>query len=287
VLSVLATGPQVLVQDLGRIGYARLGVPRAGALDAPAAALANRLVGNRPDAAVLEVLLGGLVVAADAGAWVAVTGAPVEVDVDGVARGMRRAEWLPAGSRLALGTPSAGLRCYVAVAGGVDVPPVLGSRSTDTLAWIGPGPVRAGDVLPVGALAGVPAAVEAPPPDLTGPVRLLPGPHPERFEPEVLRRLADTSWEVGAGSDRIGLRLHGPVIGRSAEELPSEGTVLGAVQVPLDGQPVVLLADRGPTGGYPVAAVVHPQDLWRLGQARPGERLTLVAATGSVPGRRR
>lgn len=285
-LTVLATGPQVLVQDRGRIGYAHLGVPRAGALDLPAAALANRLLGNGEDAAVLEVLLGGLVVRAEVGLWVAVTGAPVAVSVDGLARGTGRAEWLPAGSRLRLGTPKAGLRCYVAVAGGVDVPPVLGSRSTDTLAGVGPPPVTAGDVLSTGP-AGVPTGAEAPPRDLAGPVRLLPGPHPERFEADVLRRLTAGAWHVGEASDRVGLRLRGPAIGRSPEELASEGTVLGAVQVPPDGQPVVLLADRGPTGGYPVAAVVHPDDVWRLGQLRPGERLTLVAATDSAPGRRR
>jgi biotin-dependent carboxylase-like uncharacterized protein len=276
VLSVLGAGPQVLVQDAGRVGYGHLGVPRAGALDAPAAALGNRLVGNPAGAAVLEALLGGLVLRTDAGCWVAVTGALVEVSVDGVARGHGRAEWLPAGSVLRLGVPRTGLRCYVAVAGGIDVDPVLGSRSTDTLAWVGPPPVTVGDVVPVGAARGVPAGVEAPLPRRLGPLRLLPGPRPELVDLGALTR---TRWEVLPASNRIGLRLSalaGPAgpVSRAGGEVPSEGTVLGAVQVPPDGQPVVLLADRGPTGGYPVAAVVHPDDLWQCAQLRPGESVS-------------
>lgn len=274
-LSVLGTGPQVLVQDAGRVGYAHLGVPRAGALDAPAARLGNRLVGNPAGAAVLEVLLGGLALRAEAGCWVAVTGAEVAVSVDEVARGHGRAEWLPAGSVLRLGLPRVGLRSYVAVAGGIAVDPVLGSRSTDTLAWVGPPPVTVGNVLPVGAARGVPAGVEAPLPRRPGPLRLLPGPHPELFGD--LGALTRTRWEVLPASNRIGLRLSGPAVPRAAGELPSEGTVLGAVQVPPDGRPVVLLADRGPTGGYPVAAVVHPDDLWQCAQLRPGEGVSFRA----------
>jgi biotin-dependent carboxylase-like uncharacterized protein len=280
VLTVLATGPQVLVQDAGRVGYAHLGVPRAGALDAPAAALGNRLVGNPPDAAALEVLLGGLVLRADVGCWVAVTGAEVAVTVDGVARGHGRAEWVSAGAVLRLGMPGTGLRSYVAVAGGIDVAPVLGSRSTDTLAWVGPPPVTAGDVLAIGAAPGVPAGVEAPLPRRPGPLRLLPGPRPELLDRGAL---TGVRWEVLPASNRIGLRLSGPAVPRPGEELPSEGTVLGAVQVPPDGQPVVLLADRGPTGGYPVAGVVHPDDLWQCAQLRPGESVSFRAVpAGSV-----
>ena len=140
-LHVVNAGALTTVQDRGRFGLAHLGVPRAGALDAPAAALANRLVGNGPDAAVLEALLGGLVLRADAGCWVAITGA---------GRAHPAAEWLPAGATLRIETPTTGLRSYVAVAGGIDVPPVLGSRSTDTLAWVGPPRVEAGATLPVG-----------------------------------------------------------------------------------------------------------------------------------------
>lgn len=290
-LSVLATGPQVLLQDRGRYGYAHLGVPRAGALDGPAAALANRLVGNHPDAAVLEVLLGGLVLRAEDDCWVAVTGARVSIattvptmpegPVSG-ARGRSRpfgeAVRLRAGETLACGTPPTRMRSYLAVAGGIDVPPVLGSRSTDTLAGIGPKPVEPGDLLPIGTPSGGPVALDTPRPPDRSAVRVLPGPHAEWFAADVLARLAATPWTVGPASDRVGLRLVGDPIARTPGELPSEGTVLGAIQVPPDGRPVVLLADRGPTGGYPVAGVVHPDDVWQLAQSRPGERLILRAA---------
>jgi biotin-dependent carboxylase-like uncharacterized protein len=277
-LTIVAAGPQVLVQDRGRFGYAHLGVPRAGALDAPAAALANRLVGNDADAAVLEVLLGGLRVRAGTACWVAVTGAPVPVTVEGTAVAHGQAVRLPAGAILALGAPTTGMRSYLAVGGGIDVVPVLGSRSTDTLAGVGPAPVAVGDTLPIGAASGVPAALDTPRPPPAGAVRVLPGPHGEWFDAAVADRLAATPWRVAAASDRIGLRLEGVPLSRTRGELPSEGMVLGAIQVPPDGLPVVLLADHGPTGGYPVAGVVHPDDLWQLAQLRPGERVTLRAA---------
>src|SRR5262245_37628586 len=149
-LRVDAVGVSALVQDRGRPGWAHLGVPLSGALDQPAAALGNRLVGNGPDAACLEVVLGGLTVTADDSAWAAVTGAPCPVEVDGRPREFAAPVWLPAGGRLRLGTPTSGLRSYVAVAGGIAVEPVLGSRSTDTLGRVGPPPVGPDVVLPVG-----------------------------------------------------------------------------------------------------------------------------------------
>ncbi|QIG42671.1 biotin-dependent carboxyltransferase family protein [Nocardioides anomalus] len=277
VLTVVRAGPLTLVQDRGRTGLAHLGVPRAGPLDRPAAELANRLVGNGPDAALLEVTGGGLELVSDAGVWVAVTGAEVEVDVDGAGRGLHRAERLPAGSLLRLGAPVRGLRSFVAVAGGVDVPAVLGSRSTDTLAWVGPPRVLDGATLPVGVPQGPPEAVDAPRLPRPGRLRVRPGPRADWFGSDALRRLCQAAYVVGADSNRVGLRLEGPALERvRTEELPSEGVVLGAVQVPPNGQPVVFLADHPPTGGYPVLAVVHPDDLWQCGQARPGETLRFV-----------
>ncbi|CAB4765368.1 unannotated protein [freshwater metagenome] len=281
-LRVAATGPSVLLQDLGRPGLAHLGVPRSGALDAPAAALARRLVGGAADDAVLEVLLGGLEVVLEAdpgsGAWVAVTGAPCSVAVDGRAAPHGRAVWVPAGSRLVLGRPASGLRSYLAVDGGLPVAEVLGSRSSDTLAGVGPAPVRAGDRLPVGVRRGEPGNAEVPPARATGPLRLHPGPRSAWCE-DPLAALTSGAWTVGADSDRVGLRLHGdPLARRRTEELPSEGMVLGAVQVPPDGQPVVFLADHPPTGGYPVVAVVEEADLWRCAQLRPGERVRFTRA---------
>lgn len=271
---MVAAGPLTTVQDRGRAGLAHLGVPRAGALDPPAAALANRLVGNGPDAAVLETTLGGLVVVPDRGCWVAVTGAPAPVTVAGVARGHARAEWVPAGAEVRLGSPASGVRSYVAVAGGIDVAPVLGSRSTDTLAWVGPPRVEDGAVLPVGPGAGGPVEHETPRPATPGPLRLRPGPRDDWFAAEALERVGSASYTVLAASNRIGLRLDGPPLERArAGELASEGMVLGAVQVPPDGRPVVFLADHPPTGGYPVIGVVDRRDLWQCAQLRPGEQV--------------
>jgi biotin-dependent carboxylase-like uncharacterized protein len=287
-LQVLATGPLVTVQDRGRRGLAHLGVPRAGALDGRAAELANRLVGNGPDAAVLEVLLGGLTVRADDGCWAAVTGAETVVRVDGRPRAHGRAEWLPPGAVLELGRPATGLRSYVAVAGGIAVEPVLGSRSTDTLAWVGPPRVAPGAALPLGRPSGAPRPVDVPAPDRQGALRVLPGPRADWFAPDAVDRLCETSWSVEPDSDRVGLRLAGPPVERTrAEELPSEGMVLGAVQVPPSGRPVVFLADHPTTGGYPVLAVVLAEDLWRCAQLRPGEgvRFTPARRPGAAPRR--
>jgi biotin-dependent carboxylase-like uncharacterized protein len=275
-LHVLATGPLVTVQDRGRVGLAHLGVARAGALDAPAAALANRLVGNDADDAVLEVVLGGLELRADGGCWVAVTGA-------GSAHA--RAEWLPEGGTLRVGMPSTGVCSYVAVAGGIAVPPVLGSRSTDTLAWVGPPRVESGAVLPVGEPRGRPQPLDTPRPPRPGPLRVRVGPRADWFADDALDRLCATPYAVAADSNRIGLRLDGPPIRRGREEeLPSEGMVLGAVQVPPSGVPIVFLADHPPTGGYPVLAVVDEVDLWQCAQLRPGDgvRFTRARPAGST-----
>jgi biotin-dependent carboxylase-like uncharacterized protein len=261
------------------VGLAHLGVPRAGALDRRAADLANRLVGNPGDAAVLEVLLGGLAVRTDGGCWVAVTGAPVDVTVDGRARSHGRAEWLPAGAVLEVGTPRTGARSYVAVAGGVAVEPVLGSRSTDTLAWVGPPRVAPGTTLPIGSPVEAPRPVDVPPADRTAPLRVLVGPRADWFGPRALEGLCTVTWSVEPDSDRVGLRLAGPPLERRrTEELPSEGMVLGAVQVPPSGRPVVFLADHPTTGGYPVVAVVLDEDLSRCAQLRPGDAVRFTAA---------
>jgi biotin-dependent carboxylase-like uncharacterized protein len=284
-LHVLATGPLTLVQDRGRLGLAHLGVPRAGALDAPAAALANRLVGNDGDAAVLEVVLGGLELRAEAACWVAVTGAPAPLEIDGSARGHSRAEWLASGATLRLGRPRAGVRTYLAVAGGIAVEPVLGSRSTDTLSWVGPPRPSPGTTLPIGRPQAVPRPLDTPPAHRPGPLRVSPGPRADWFASDALDVLCGSAYVVEADSNRIGLRLDGPVLARArAGELPSEGMVLGAVQVPPSGRPVVFLADHPPTGGYPVLGVVHPGDLWRCAQLRPGEQVRFSPAPPPGPG---
>lgn len=269
--SVVEAPGLVTLQDTGRPGLAHLGVPRAGALDAPAAALANRLVGNGVADAVLEVTLAGLTLRATQGRWVAVTGAPCEVAVGGVARGP--VAWVPDGGLLRLGAATSGARTYLAIAGGWAVDPVLGSRSTDTLAWVGPPRVTTGSLLPVGAPRSAPVAVDVPARDRVGPpvLRVDPGPRLDRFAPGTLERLCATSYVVGVG-DRVGLRLEGDPLERVDEREPaSEGMVLGSVQVPPDGRPVVLLADHPVTGGYPVVAVVRAEDLASCAQLRPGD----------------
>ena len=278
-LEVLATGPLVTVQDRGRPGHAHLGVPRSGALDEPAHALAQRLVGNGPDAAGLEVLLGGLGVRLDEDRWVAVTGAALPVSVGDRAVPTGRAVRLPAHTPLPLGTPLGGARTYLAVSGGLVIDPMLGSRSTDTLSGLGPAPVRTGDRLPVGVPAGEPAAVEVPAPPVGGPLRLHPGPRGDWCDGDPVDLLARGTWRVGSDSDRVGLRLEGEPLPRArTDELASEGVVLGAVQLPPSGRPVVFLADHPTTGGYPVVAVVEPADLWRCAQLRPGDPVRFTRA---------
>ncbi|MET9735043.1 biotin-dependent carboxyltransferase family protein [Streptomyces sp. NPDC006458] len=279
-LCVVRAGALTTVQDRGRPGYAHLGVPRSGALDGPAAALVNRLVGNPPDAAVLETTLTGCALRPRSAVTVAVGGAPCAVTVDG-----RPAAWgapvrVPAGALLDVGPAVAGVRGYVAVSGGVAVEPVLGSRSTDLLSGLGPAPLADGAVLPLGPAAGCHARVDvapqpAPPAELV--LRVTPGPRDDWFTDRALRDFTTRAYRVSAASNRIGLRTEGPALERArAGEVPSEGMVLGAVQVPPDGRPVVFLADHPTTGGYPVVAVVRRADLPAAAQAAPGTPVRFV-----------
>ncbi|MFC3503600.1 biotin-dependent carboxyltransferase family protein [Micromonospora krabiensis] len=271
-LQVLRAGALTTVQDLGRPGLAHLGVPRSGSLDPAALRLANRLVGNPEDAAGLEITLTGCTLRLTRAAAVAVTGAEVDVRVDQRPGDTGRPLAVPAGGVLRLGPARNGVRSWLAVSGGLDVPPVLGSRATDTLSGLGPPPLRDGDRLPLGTPTGPPAPVDltvAPP--HTDEVRLTVrlGPRDDWFTPAALERLLGTPYAVSPLSNRVGARLTGAPLPRAvAGELPSEGVVLGAVQVPADGQPLVFLADHPTTGGYPVIGVVA--DVTPLAQARPG-----------------
>jgi biotin-dependent carboxylase-like uncharacterized protein len=268
VITVVRPGPLTTVQDLGRLGYAHLGVPRSGALDRPAARLANALVGNPASAAVLETTLMGCALRFSAPTRVAVTGASAIVTIDGSA--VSGAADVPAGAVLDVGRATGGVRSYVAVAGGIDVEPVLGSRSTDTLSGLGPPRLTAGMTLPVGASEPDSATVPGPgsPADsgeLTLGVRR--GPRDDWFAD--VAELFGVPYTISPVSNRVGARLAGRGLTRAkAGELPSEGVVLGAIQVPADGQPLVFLADHPTTGGYPVIGVVD--DVTPLAQARPG-----------------
>lgn len=257
-LLVVEPGVATTVQDAGRPGHAHLGVPASGAVDPGLAALVNRLVGNRPGAAVLETT-GGLVLQ---------TRQPVLIasSVEGTARSVQ------SGSTVVVPAGHGRVWHYLAVRGGVAVEPVLGSRSTDTLSGLGPAAPRAGDMLPVGPdPGGVVDPGHAPLRPLPPIVRLLPGPRADWFEPASLVRLAEAAWTVTAAS-RVGVRLTGVALQRSVErELPSEGLVRGAIQVPPDGDPVMMLADHPTTGGYPVIAVVHPDDVAVVAQTSAGQ----------------
>ncbi|RZT86719.1 biotin-dependent carboxylase-like uncharacterized protein [Pseudonocardia sediminis] len=282
---VEATGPQATVQDAGRPGYSDLGVGVSGAADRAAARLGNRLVGNPEDAAVLEATFGGLAVRVRGGATVAVTGAPCEVVVDGRPVGHHCRVRVPAGARLRLDAPAAGVRSYLAVRGSIAVDPVLGSRSTDVLAGLGPAALSVGDVLPVGAARGVPPATDlapvASPPAGDVSVRVVLGPRHDWFTADAVQALLRTPWTVSRDSNRVGMRLDGPAMERAAgfadAELPSEGVVRGSLQIAASGRPTVFLADHPVTGGYPVAAVVLDADTDLLAQVRAGQRLRFRA----------
>ncbi|SCL57678.1 biotin-dependent carboxyltransferase family protein [Micromonospora peucetia] len=272
VVEVLRAGALTTVQDLGRAGWAHLGVPRSGALDPAALRLANRLVGNPESAAGLEITMTGCELRFPHAVAVAVTGAGAAVRVGDRPGDVGRPLSVPAGAVLRIGPPVDGLRNWLAVGGGIAVEPVLGSRATDTLSGLGPPPLRDGDRLPLGAPTGPPAPVDvtvvaSTPTELRLTLRL--GPRDDWFTPAALDRLFGSAYTVSPVSNRVGARLTGAALPRAvAGELPSEGIVLGAVQVPADGQPLIFLADHPTTGGYPVVGVVD--DVTPLAQARPG-----------------
>ena len=279
-MEVLSPGPLTTIQDLGRPGHAAIGVGASGAADRGSCRLANRLVGNPEDAAALELTYGGLRLRFSAATTLALTGAPCPVTVDDRAAGMDSPIPVRAGQQVVVGLPTEGVRTYLAVRGGIDVLPVLGSRSTDLLSGIGPEPLKSGMRLPIGRCFEDFPNVDIAPRrgdrgrDSLGPaiLRVLPGPRDDWFLPEALDTLAAAAYVVTNESNRVGARLDGPALKRSVyEELPSEGMVSGALQVPPNGRPILFLADHPTTGGYPVIAVVVAPDLDRAAQLRAGD----------------
>ncbi|MFN4029692.1 MAG: 5-oxoprolinase subunit PxpB [Acidovorax temperans] len=283
-LQVRATGLLTVFQDLGRHGQAGQGVSASGAMDQAALKAANRLVGNASNLAALETVGGGLQLRSVGETVVAVTGADATLmltTADGQRWPVPRYEpvALADGDTLAVGQPTAGARCYVAVRGGFAEAPVMGSCATDTLAHVGPAPVAVGDWLAVrpAPAASVVAAPELPPADLPTleqevVLDVVMGPRTDWFTPEAIARFAAQRWQVTPQSNRVGLRLAGevPLDRAITGELPSEGTALGALQVPPSGQPVLFLADHPLTGGYPVIGCVAPYHLDRAGQIPVG-----------------
>ena len=288
VLEVVAPGLRAVVQDGGRRAMAAAGVPAAAPADPVSFALANRLVGNAASAGTLELTGGGTRLRCRGACHVAVVGGAPEVRVDGAAVPESQVLPLEPGQVLEVGRLRRGCRTYLAVAGGILGPEVFGSSASDELCGLGAGPLPPGHLLsagpwapPLGDHLGAGSASEV----AAGGVvelRVVPGPHPEWFEPGSVERLAGVVFRVEADSNRVGIRLRaasGGVAPRRtgrAGELDSQGVVTGAVQVPPGGDPVILMPDHATLGGYPVLAVVASADHGRLGQCAPGTRVRLV-----------
>lgn len=293
-ITVLKPGAQTQLQDEGRYGWQRFGVPVGGAMDLWSHRVANLLAGNAADEATLEILLTGPSLRFDAAACIALCGADLSAQVGDEPLPMYERIQLPAGAQLDFGRRVNGLRCYLAVRGGFAVPPVMGSRSTFVRGGFGGFQGRAlrkGDVLPIGAgqprelpPAVLPEDISVPVPlaaaQAVTPVRMVPGEHAALFAPEVHALMAQATYQLSPQSDRMGYRLEGPALPRlPGGELISEGVSFGTVQVPPDGQPIVLMAERQSAGGYPKIAHVASVDLPLLAQMAPRQALRFVPVT--------
>jgi biotin-dependent carboxylase-like uncharacterized protein len=275
-LTVCAVGAIALLEDRGRAGLAHLGLGNSGAADRTSHDLANRLVGNDPDAACIEATLGMLEVRVDEPVLMAVTGAPLEIRCGARMQAINTSFWVPPNTAVRLGRPTAGLRSYLAVRGGLRGEEVLGSVSWDTMAKLGTPPLQPGDVLQRADAAAEPPATDMAPVAMVSSDRLeLPlilGPRDEWFEDTAIARLAEHDFTVTPETDRVGARLQGPELPRRRSgELPSEGVVLGALQIPTSGRPTLFLADHPVTGGYPVIGCVPQPWVDRASQAAPGQ----------------
>jgi biotin-dependent carboxylase-like uncharacterized protein len=289
-LVVADPGLLTTVQDLGRFGHQRVGVPQSGPMDRAAFVVANRLVGNGDDAAGLECTIKGPRLEVRQTALVAVAGAAMGFTVNGQEAPAWTAIRVRPGDVLGFQMASAGCRAYLAVAGGIDVPLVLGSRATYLRGRLGGFSGRAlqkGDVLPVGVAAGGAAREGRAVPTALRPTypaerecRVILGPQDDRFTPDGIRAFLDGPYDVTPQADRMGYRLKGPVITHArGHDIVSDGIPLGGIQVPGEGQPIVLLADRQTTGGYTKIATVIGVDIGAIGQTRPGQRIRFRQVT--------
>ena len=289
-LRVIRPGLLTTIQDLGRWGHQSHGVPPAGPMDPWSHRLANALVGNDASAATLEVTLVGPEIEFDDERLVAVAGAEFELDVDGRRQSMNTPFTVAAGSHLWIRTRGSGARSYVAIAGGVGVSKVLGSRSTHLVSRLGGLSGRslaAGDEVPLEQAAGAPIPIGAvtparlPIPGEETRIRVLAGPHEDRFTGDALDLLQSAAYRVGTDSDRMGFRLVGPrLTHKGPADIISDATPLGVLQVPASGQPVLLMADRQTTGGYPNLATVISADIGLAGQLAPGDSIRFDVVTG-------
>ncbi len=278
---VLRAGPLSLLQDAGRLGWQHLGVSPAGPADGHAAAWANHLLGNRAGTPLLEIALGDVLLEAHCATWVALCGADAPLSLDGQPRALWSRFAVAAGQRLQIGFARRGQRLYLAVAGGFELDAVLGSVATQRRDGLG-GLDGRGSALAVGDwLACAPSSLPGPaatparfiPDYAQSPVlRMMVGGDAQAFGREQLAGFFQQTWRVTAQSDRMGARLAGEPL-RAPARPWSEGVAFGALQVPPDGQPIVLLADRQTMGGYPLLGWVHPRDCWRLAQSTAHQTL--------------
>jgi biotin-dependent carboxylase-like uncharacterized protein len=285
-LAIERPGLSSTLQDFGRFGYQRFGISGSGAMDVVAMRIANRLVGNEPATAVVEMSMTGLAARISGGrCLLAVAGADMPVAVNGRRLDGWRSFALEDGDRIDIGAATAGLYAYLAVAGGFAVAPTLGSLSTHSRSAIGGfegRPLRAGDRLPLAAAATgrehfIPAQAR---PRWDGMVRVVPGPQAERFTPAGMATFLGSDYRVTSRTDRMGAQLDGPSIEHAdGFNIVSDGIVNGSIQVPGNGRPLVLLADRQTTGGYPKIATIIGADLPKIAQRRPGEAVRFAAVT--------
>lgn len=288
-IEVLHPGLLTTVQDLGRTGYQRFGVPVSGAVDPRSAAIANILAGNADGEAVLECTLLGPQLLFHAPAVIAIAGADLGPALDGAPVENYRALRVRAGQVLRFTGPRCGCRAYLAVTGGLDIPPVMGSRSTYMKARMGGWNGRKlekGDALPLRAAGAEPRSLEkrSIAPEFRGraeyTLRVLPGPQDDAFTPAGIETFLSGLYTVTPEFDRMGCRMDGPVIEHSGPaDILSDGIAFGAVQVPESGQPIVMLADRQTTGGYTKLANVISADFRILGQLKSGDRVRFVRVT--------
>jgi antagonist of KipI len=287
-LHIIRPGLLTTVQDCGRWGWQDRGVSVSGAMDLRAHRAANALVGNERAAATLEITLRGPELELDEERTVALCGADFVVTVGDRPVVCDAPFTVPPGVRLTIGARSRGSRAYLAIAGGIDTLPIFGSRATHLPSLLGGyegRPLAAGDVIPLGPLTAGRPGPTPPAPALTLPrgharLRILPGPQHERFGPDALDLLQSNLYRIQPASDRMGYRLDGPRIAQAVKaEMISDPSPLGAVQIPASGQPILLMADRQTTGGYPKLAVVISADLGLAGQLGPGDTIAFAICT--------
>ena len=278
-LRVIDPGPLATVQDAGRFGYQQFGVPVSGAMDGYALRAANALVGNAPDAAGLEITIEGPTLGASDSHLIAVTGLGFDLRVHERAMPLWTAIFVRRGWEIQLFSRQRGGWCYLAIAGGIQTPPVLGSRATYLRGGVGGRALQAGDVLPVGPPARPPLELagrylpeeKRPAYDERLTVEVIPGPQADRFTEEGRETFLSSEYKISLSSDRMGYRLEGPPVAHSAgADIISDGLAAGSVQVPASGQPIVMMSDRPTTGGYPKIATVVSADLPLLAQSPPG-----------------